>query len=340
MLMNQDEYFSIIAEIKTEIRNAQYRATISANQELLLLYYHIGKSINVHKVWGNKFVENLSRDLRAEYPDAKGYSVRNLKYMSKFSDMFPSEQIVQESLAQIPWYHVITLMDKVKDKTAFIWYATQSKANGWSRNVLVHQIETDLYGRQALPEKVSNFPARLPSAQSDLATQMMKDPYVFDFISFKADIVERDIEQALIADVTKLLLELGTGFAFLGNQYHLNVGGDDFYIDLLFYNLNLRCYVVIELKTGEFKPEYAGKLNFYLSAVDAQLRTEHDAPSIGLLLCKSKNNLVAEYSLRDVSKPIGISEYRVTSQLPEDLQSQFPSVEDLRNRIGNDTSHV
>ena len=157
---------------------------------------------------------------------------------------------------------------------------------------------------------------------------------------FKADIVERDIEQALIADVTKLLLELGTGFAFLGNQYHLNVGGDDFYIDLLFYNLNLRCYVVIELKTGEFKPEYAGKLNFYLSAVDAQLRTEHDAPSIGLLLCKSKNNLVAEYSLRDVSKPIGISEYRVTSQLPENLQSQLPSVEDLRNRIGNDTSPV
>ncbi len=189
-------------------------------------------------------------------------------------------------------------------------------------------------------KKVSNFPARLPSSQSDLATQMMKDPYVFDFLPFKADIVERDIEQALIADVTKLLLQLGTGFAFLGNQYHLNVGGDDFYIDLLFYNLNLRCYVVIELKTGEFKPEYAGKLNFYLSAVDAQLRTEHDAPSIGLLLCKSKNNLVAEYSLRDVSKPIGISEYRVTSQLPENLQSQLPSVEDLRNRIGNDTSPV
>ena len=253
--------------------------------------------------------------------------------------MFPSEQIVQESLAQIPWYHVITLMDKVKDKTAFIWYATQSKANGWSRNVLVHQIETDLYGRQALPEKVSNFPARLSSAQSDLATQMMKDPYVFDFIPFKADIVERDIEQALIADVTKLLLELGTGFAFLGNQYHLNIGGDDFYIDLLFYNLNLRCYVVIELKTGEFIPEYAGKLNFYLSAIDAQLKKEHDAPSIGLLLCKSKNNLVAEYSLRDISKPIGVSEYRITSQLPENLQSQLPSVEDLQSRIcgGNES---
>lgn len=334
MLLNQKEYLDVIAGIKSEIRNAQYRATVSANQELLMLYYHIGKIINVHKVWGNKFIENLSRDLQTDYPDTKGFSVRNLKYMSKFSDMFPSETIVQETLAQIPWYHVITLMDKVKDKTAFMWYASQSKINGWSRNVLVHQIETDLYGRQVLPEKVSNFPARLPSAQSELASQMMKDPYVFDFIPFKAEILERDIEQALIADVTKLLLELGTGFAFLGNQYHLNVGGDDFYIDLLFYNLNLRCYVVIELKTGEFKPEYAGKLNFYLSAIDAQLKKEQDAPSIGLLLCKSKNNLVAEYSLRDISKPIGVSEYRITSQLPENLQSQLPSVEDLQSRIG------
>ena len=164
--------------------------------------------------------------------------------------------------------------------------------------------------------------------------QMMKDPYVFDFIPFRADIVEREIEQALVVDVTRLLLELGTGFAFLGNQYHLNVGGDDFYIDLLFYNLNLRCYVVVELKTGDFKPEYAGKLNFYLSAVDAQLKKDQDAPSIGLLLCKSKNNLVAEYSLKDVNKPIGVSEYRITSQLPNDLMAQLPSVEDLQNRIG------
>ena len=183
-------------------------------------------------------------------------------------------------------------------------------------------------------DKVSNFPARLAPPQSELAMQLMKDPYVFDFILFRADIVEREIEQALVVDVTRLLLELGTGFAFLGNQYHLNVGGDDFYIDLLFYNLNLRCYVVVELKTGDFKPEYAGKLNFYLSAVDAQLKKDQDAPSIGLLLCKSKNNLVAEYSLRDVNKPIGVSEYRITSQLPNDLMAQLPSVEDLQNRIG------
>lgn len=224
-------------------------------------------------------------------------------------------------------------MDKVKDTDAYLWYAVQTAKNGWSRNVLVHQIESGLYQRQALAEKISNFENRLPSPQSELAVQTMKDPYIFDFIPFKEDMVERDIERALVQDVTKLLLELGTGFAFLGNQYHLNVGGDDFYIDLLFYNLNLRCYVVIELKTGEFKPEYAGQLNFYLSAVDGILKKEADNPSIGLLLCKSKNDLVAEYSLKDMSKPIGVSEYKVTSTLPEELEQQLPSVEDLQKRI-------
>lgn len=214
-----------------------------------------------------------------------------------------------------------------------IWYAEQTARNGWSRNVMVHQIESGLYQRQVIANKVTNFERRLPMPQSELATQTMKDPYIFDFIPFKEDMVERDIERALVQDVTKLLLELGTGFAFLGNQYHLNVGGDDFYIDLLFYNLNLRCYVVIELKTGEFKPEYAGQLNFYLSAVDGILKHPQDNPTIGLLLCKSKNNLVAEYSLKDMSKPIGVSEYRVTSNLPSELEKQLPSVEDFQKRI-------
>ena len=209
----------------------------------------------------------------------------------------------------------------------------QSVEMGWSSNALKIQIETNLYSRQISNNKVNNFTATLPAPQSDLANYLLKDPYIFDFIPFKADMVERDIEQALVKDVTKLLLELGTGFAFLGNQYHLNVGGDDFYIDLLFYNLNLRCYVVIELKTGEFKPEYAGQLNFYLSAVDGILKKEQDNPSIGLLLCKSKNNLVAEYSLKDMSKPIGVSAYQITSSLPEELERQLPSVEDIQKRI-------
>lgn len=224
-------------------------------------------------------------------------------------------------------------MDKIANPEERKWYIEKSAQNGWSRNVLVHQIESGLYQRQVLADKVTNFENRLPSPQSELAAQTMKDPYVFDFISFREDMLERDIEQALVRDVTKLLLELGTGFAFLGNQYHLNVGGDDFYIDLLFYNLNLRCYVVIELKPGEFKPEYAGQLNFYLSAVDGILKKEQDNPSIGLLLCKSKNNVVAEYSLKDISKPIGVSEYKVTSILPDELEEQLPSVEDIQKRI-------
>ena len=242
-------------------------------------------------------------------------------------------EYVHQKTGEQRWFHNIAILEKVKDPQQRIWYIEKTAENGWSHNVLIHQIESGLYQRQVLADKVTNFDHRLPSPQSELAVQTMKDPYVFDFIPFREDMLERDIEQALVRDVTKLLLELGTGFAFMGNQYHLNVGGDDFYIDLLFYNLNLRCYVVIELKTGDFKPEYAGQLNFYLSAVDGILKKEQDNPSIGLLLCKSKNNVVAEYSLKDISKPIGVSEYKITSSLPDDLEKQLPSVEDIQKRI-------
>ena len=333
MLMNNNEYIEIIETIKGEIRGAQYKAALSVNRELIMLYYHIGTVINEHKTWGSKFIENLAADIRIAFPNVKGYSVRNLKYMAKLANTYPDEEFVQQAVAQIPWGHNIVLLDKITDSEQRRWYAETCQKNGWSRNVLIHQIESGLYERQVLNSKVSNFKQRLPSPQSELATQTMKDPYVFDFIPFREDMLERDIEQALVRDVTKLLLELGTGFAFLGNQYHLNVGGDDFYIDLLFYNLNLRCYVVVELKTGEFKPEYAGQLNFYLSAVDGILKKDVDNPSIGLLLCKSKNNLVAEYSLKDISKPIGVSEYKVTSNLTGELEKQLPSVEDIQNRI-------
>lgn len=333
MLMNSNEYIQTIEAVKQEIRAAQYRATVRVNQELILLYHSIGRVINAHKSWGNKFIENLAADIKLSFPDAKGYSVRNLKYMAKFAATYPDAEFVQQAVAQIPWGHIVVLLDKFSDDTIRNWYIQKTAENGWSRNVLIHQIESGLYERQAIANKVSNFENRLASPQSELAVQTMKDPYIFDFIPFKEDMVERDIENALIKDVTKLLLELGTGFAFLGNQYHLNVGGDDFYIDLLFYNLNLRCYVVIELKTGEFKPEYAGQLNFYLSAVDGILKKDGDNPSIGLLLCKSKNDLVAEYALKDMSKPIGVSEYKVTSNLPEDLSKQLPSIEDIQKRI-------
>lgn len=333
MLMNSNEYLQIIETIKGQIKGAQYQAALNVNRELIMLYYHIGKVINEHKTWGNKFIENLAADIRLSFPNVKGYSVRNLKYMAKFAETYPDETFVQQAVAQIPWGHTVVLLDKFSDSTVRNWYIEKTIENGWSRNVLIHQIESDLYARQVLAGKIANFENRLASPQSELALQTMKDPYIFDFIPFSEDMMERDIENALVKDITKLLLELGTGFAFLGNQYHINVGGDDFYIDLLFYNLNLRCYVVIELKTGEFKPEYAGQLNFYLSAVDGILKRPDDNPSIGLLLCKSKNDLVAEYALKDMSKPIGVSEYKITSCLPDDLSKQLPSVEDIQRRI-------
>ena len=333
MLMNSGEYLDLVQSIKQEIQSAQYRAALNVNRELICLYYDIGSAINEHKTWGNKFIENLATDIRLAFPEAKGYSVRNLKYMAKFAATYPDREFVQTVSAQIPWSHNVAILDKVKTEEQREWYIRKTAENGWSHSVLVHQIESNLYERQVIANKVNNFETHLASPQSELAAQTMKDPYVFDFIPFKEDMMERDIEQALVKDVTKLLLELGTGFAFLGNQYHLNVGGDDFYIDLLFYNLNLRCYVVIELKTGEFKPEYAGQLNFYLSAVDGILKKENDHPSIGLLLCKSKNDLVAEYALKDMSKPMGVSAYKVTSSLPEELQRQLPSIEDIEKRI-------
>ena len=332
MLINDNQYLSVIDKLKSEIQKSQYSAALAVNSELTMLYYRIGKVINEYKTWGNKFIDNLSRDLKIAFPNSTGYSVRNLKYMAKLSATY-TEEFVQQAVAQIPWGHNTMLLDKIADDTEREWYIKKVIENNWSRNVLVHQIESNLYERQALVNKVSNFEKLLPSAQSELALQTMKDPYVFDFIPFKEDMVERDIENALIKDITRLLLELGTGFAFLGNQYHINVGGDDFYIDLLFYNLNLRSYVVIELKTGDFKPEYAGQLNFYLSAVDAQIKKPEDNATIGLLLCKNKNNLVAEYSLRDMSKPMGISEYRVSGELPEELKAQLPSIEDIQSRI-------
>ena len=255
--------------------------------------------------------------------------------MAKFASTYKAIEFVQQVVAQIPWGQNMVILDKISDENKREWYLRQTIENGWSRNVLVHQIESDLYARQVSSNKITNFENKLDSPQNELAIQTLKDPYIFDFISIKADMLERDIENELVKNVTKLLLELGKGFAFLGNQYHLEVGGEDFYLDLLFYNLNLRCYVVIELKTGEFKPEYAGKLNFYLSAVDGILKKDGDNPSIGLLLCKSKNDIIAEYALKDMSKPIGVSEYKVTRQLPKELEESLPTAEDIQKRIQN-----
>ncbi len=332
MLLNNNQYLSVVEEIKNKIQAARYKATVEVNRELIMLYYSIGETINIHKSWGNKFIDNLAKDIALAYPNAKGYSVRNLKYMAKFAAEFTDIEFVQTVSAQIPWSHNVAIMDKVKDQNQRVWYIEKTIENGWSHSVLIHQIESKLYERQTIAHKVENFESHLPAPQSELAVQTMKDPYVFDFVPFKEDMIERDIENALVKDVTAFLLELGTGFAFLGHQYHLNVGGDDFYIDLLFYNINLRCYVVIELKNEKFKPEHAGQLSFYISAVDGELKKEGDNPTIGLLLCKSKNNLVAEYALQDINKPMGVSEYRL-GELPEEYKDLLPSIEDIQKRI-------
>ncbi len=333
MLINSKEYLQIVDGIKNEIKSARHKAMLGANKELICLYWNIGKTINENNAWGKQLVENLAKDIKAEFPATTGYSVRNLKYMAKFQAEFPDFEIVQTLSAQLTWSHNITIMDKVKDREQRLWYLDSCLKNGWSINVLAHQIELNLYERQALPHKVQNYADKLASPQSELAIQTMKDPYIFDFIEAREEVKEKELERELVKNITNFLLELGTGFAFLGNQYHLEVGGEDFYIDLLFYNLNLRCYVVIELKAGKFKPEYAGKLNFYLSAVDGELKTESDNPTIGILLCKEKNNLVAEYALKDVGKPMGISAYKLTGVIPEEFENLLPSVDDIASRI-------
>jgi predicted nuclease of restriction endonuclease-like (RecB) superfamily len=328
-------YAELLESLKARIREAQVRAALSVNRELVLLYWHIGREIlqrQEREGWGAKVIDRLARDLRREFPDMKGFSPRNLKYMRAFAEAWSDEQIVQEALAQITWYHNITLLEKVKEPAERLWYVQQTLEHGWSRNVLVHQIESKLYQRQG--KAITNFERTLPAPQSDLARSLIKDPYVFDFLSLGPGAQERDLERALLNHVRDFLLELGKGFAFVGSQYRLDVGGEEFYIDLLFYQLRLRCFVVIDLKIGEFKPEYAGKMNFYLSAVDDLLRHPEDRPSIGLILCKSQNRLVAEYALRDVSKPMGVATYRLTEALPADLQENLPSIEELKKELG------
>jgi predicted nuclease of restriction endonuclease-like (RecB) superfamily len=333
MLLNNKEYLSIVDSIKAQIKTAQYKAVMSVNSELLLLYWNVGCTINAHSEWGNKFIENLARDIKLEFPQSTGFSVRNLKYMAKFAKIWSNIKFVQRYVAQIPWRHNIAIMDKVKDEKQREWYVRKTIENSWSRDILVHQIESGLYYRQETAKKISNYSKRLLKPQSELALQTMKDPYIFDFIPFKEGMLEREIENELVKNITHFLMELGTGFAFIGNQYHLEIGGRDFYIDLLFYNLILRCYVVIELKTGDFEPEYAGKLNFYLSAVDDILKTDEDNPSIGILLCKTKDNIIAEYSLKDMTKPIGVSEYKILNKVPKQYKKALPSVEDIKKRI-------
>lgn len=327
-------YAEWLADLKGRIHSAQQRAALAVNRELLLLYWQIGRDILMRQAeqgWGAKVIDRLAHDLHTAFPEMKGFSPRNLKYMRAFAEAWPDAEFVQAVLAQLPWYHHLALLEKLDSDESRRWYAGKAIENNWSRNVLVMQIETRLLERQG--KAVTNFEQRLPKPQSDLARESLKDPYRFDFLGLGDEAQEREIESALVRHVTEFLLELGAGFAFVGRQLHLEVGGEDFFIDLLFYHLKLRRYVVIELKAGDFKPEHLGQLGFYLTAVDRQIKGEQDYPTIGLLLCKSRNKVVAEYALGDKTQPMSIAEYKLLESLPEHLQTNLPSIEQIEREL-------
>jgi predicted nuclease of restriction endonuclease-like (RecB) superfamily len=340
-IIQKDEYKKMIQEIKIQIQTAQIKAAVSVNRELLKLYWSIAEMIiekQKQSSWGDKIIEDISRDLKKEFPDMKGFSKRNILYMRKWYIYWSAivqqlvAQLEKEKLFQIPWGHHILIMTKIKEKKEAIFYIVKTIENNWSRNVLMNQIEYKLYERQG--GAITNFKEKLPAVHSDLAIQTLKDPYCFDFLTLTEDYNEKELEDSLVENITKFLLELGAGFSYVGRQYKLEVGNNDFYIDLLFYHVKLHSYIVVELKTGEFKPEYAGKLNFYVSVVDDLVATKGiDKPTIGILICKSKNNMVVEYSLKDVNKPIGISEYKLTQQLPKELKSSLPSIEEIEAEL-------
>lgn len=330
------DYSGLLTELKERIAAARLKAAFAVNSELILLYWQIGHDILQRQRvegWGAKIVDRLAADLRRAFPEMTGLSARNLKYMRAFAEAYPDNEFVQQVAAQLPWGHAMVLLDRVKKRDEREWYMRQAIENGWSRNVLVHQIESKLYKRQG--NALTNFSRTLPAQQSDLAQQIIKDPYNFEFLSLSAEMQERDLERGLLEHLRSLILELGKGFAFVGSQYHLEIGGKDYYLDLLFYHLRLRCFVVFELKMEEFKPEFAGKMNFYLSAVDDQVKHADDQPSIGVILCKGRNSIVVEYALRDTSKPMGVAQYRLTPApaLPAKLRRELPTMDDLASEF-------
>jgi predicted nuclease of restriction endonuclease-like (RecB) superfamily len=364
------QYSQLLTQIKDRIRRAQVKATLSANAEMILLYWDIGRMIHERQNlegWGAGVIPRLSRDIRNELPEVKGFSERNIGRMIAFYRQYPDLKVIlpqpvaksasdipstdlpqpvaqfparersenlHQLVAKIPWGHHILLMEKIKDLPVRLWYMHQTIEQGWSRNVLGLMIKSNAHERQGAA--VTNFEKRLPDPQSDLARQTLKDPYIFDFLTLTEPFQERELETELIRHLEKFLLELGRGFAFVGRQYRIEVGDKDFYIDLLFYHLKLRCFVVIELKKGEFKPEYAGKMNFYCSVVDDRLKDENDQPTIGLILCQENDRVLAEYALRDIQKPIGVSEYELTRALPDDLKSSLPTVEEIEAELSGE----
>ncbi len=329
-LVSSDAYNAFLSDLKERIRSAQIKAALAVNHELIVLYWQLGREILQREKtegWGSKVITRLSKDLKREFPDTKGFSPRNLRYMRALAEAYSDEAIVLRVIAQIPWGHNQSLINKLKDQKQRLWYAQQTMQYGWSRNILEMQIESNLLGRQG--EAATNFDRTLPPKDSDLSNHLLKDPYNFGFLKLEQASQERDLERALVSHIREFLLELGVGFAFVGSQYRLEVDGNEFFIDLLFYHLKLRRYVVIDLKTTDFKPEFAGKMNFYVNAVNDMLCEEWDEPTIGIVLCKSKNKTIAEFALNSINSPIGVSTYKLREELPPELRDCLPTAEQL-----------
>lgn len=326
--MLDKSFREICDDIKKDVKDTQLEIMINANTNLVNLYYRIGKIISENFTWGNKFVENIALELKDTFPTLKGFSVRNLNYMKAFYEEYKDDDEFLHLGAKLPWKHNITLMQKVKDKTIRKWYMEKCLEEGWSKNILIYQIDTDLYKRQVENVKHNNFNLTL-KGNSDLANNIMKEPYVFDLIELTEDYKERELENKMIERLKNVLLELGSGFSFVGNQYKITVDNEDFYIDLLFYHIKLKCYIAVELKVGKFKPEFGSKMGFYLTALDEQVKDDNDNPSIGIILCSSKSNKIVDYTLKYINKPVGVSEYKIFNELPNNLLKDFPTEDEL-----------
>ena len=331
--MLEKDFKKIIAYVKKDILNTRYSIQENANAELINLYFRIGKIVSENAKYGNKFIQDFSTSLKLEFPDTTGFSPRNLARMRKFYEKYRDLSNLPPLVAKLPWTHNCILLEKVKDDDIRNWYAEKCIENGWAKTVLDHQIDLQLYERQAISEKLTNFENKLPIAQSELARDVIKDPYIFELEGIRENAIEKDIEKAMMEKIKNVLLELGKGFSFVGNQYKISTENQDYYIDMLFYHLDLRCYIVVELKNNEFKPEYTGQLSFYVTAVDETLKKEQDNQTIGLLLCKGKDKLSVEWALKGASTPIGVTSYEVRNELPKEILDKLPTEEDINRHI-------
>ena len=333
MIETISDFKNVIENIKSDIKNTRFKIIENANKELLYLYFRLGKIIDENSKYGNNFIKELSIELKLEFPNIKGLSPRNLSRMRVFYKEYKDISILPVALAKLPWTHNYTLIEKEKNREKRIWYAEKCLENGWSQTVLIHQIESNLYQRQKENIKLSNFEDKIPLIQSEMAKDMMKDPYIFELSNLKDNAIEKDIEESMLERIKNLLLEFGKGFSFVGNQYKISTNNNDYYIDLLFYHLDLRCYVVVELKNTNFKPEYIGQLNFYITAVNKTLRKECDNETIGLLLCKEKDKISVEWALEGINNPIGVSSYKIEKYISKSILEKLPTEEDINLHI-------